>query len=119
MKARLAVVGVVILFGTTVSATDWPQWQGPDRTGLSKESGLLKEWPAQGPPVVWTATGLGAGYGSSPLRGAFGVQNRSAILSNRLGSSTHPVLKKTKRAPQGGPLCFLAALRVLSEPVSA
>jgi len=33
---------------------DWPQWQGPDRTGLSKEVGLLKEWPASGPPLVWT-----------------------------------------------------------------
>ena len=37
----------------------WPQWQGPDRTRLSKETGLLKEWPANGPSVVWTATGLG------------------------------------------------------------
>ena len=26
--------------------TDWPQWRGPDRTGLSKETGLLAQWPA-------------------------------------------------------------------------
>src|SRR4030088_1159089 len=45
---------------------DWPQWQGPDRTGLSKEVGLLKEWPASGPALTWRASNLGAGYGSRP-----------------------------------------------------
>jgi outer membrane protein assembly factor BamB len=48
--------------------TDWPQWQGPDRTGLSKETGLLKQWPANGPPLVWSATNLGVGYGSIAVK---------------------------------------------------
>src|SRR3954463_10139916 len=43
---------------------EWPQWQGPDRTGLSKETGLLKSWPADGPPKLWSISGLGEGYGS-------------------------------------------------------
>ena len=43
---------------------DWPQWQGPDRTGIAKETGLLKEWPASGPQVVWAISDLGEGYGS-------------------------------------------------------
>ena len=51
------------------AAADWPQWQGPDRTRLSKETGLLKEWPAAGPKVVWTVNGLGAGYGSMAIAG--------------------------------------------------
>jgi outer membrane protein assembly factor BamB len=51
------------------SAGDWPQWQGPDRTGLSKEVGLLKEWPPSGPPLVWTAINLGAGFGSISVKG--------------------------------------------------
>jgi outer membrane protein assembly factor BamB len=50
-------------------AFDWPQWQGPDRTGLSKETGLLQQWPPSGPPVAWSITGLGAGYGSLAVRG--------------------------------------------------
>jgi outer membrane protein assembly factor BamB len=50
-------------------ATDWPQWQGPDRTRMSKETGLLKEWPAGGPRLIWTATGLGTGYGSMSVSG--------------------------------------------------
>jgi outer membrane protein assembly factor BamB len=41
---------------------DWPQWRGPDRTGLSKETGLLKEWPKDGPKQVWKITGLGDGF---------------------------------------------------------
>jgi len=50
------------------SAFDWPQWQGPDRTGVSKETGLLPEWPAAGPPLVWSISGLGAGYGSLAIK---------------------------------------------------
>ena len=36
---------------------------------MSKETGLLKAWPANGPPVVWTAGGLGNGYGSMAVAG--------------------------------------------------
>ncbi|MGH9785833.1 MAG: PQQ-binding-like beta-propeller repeat protein, partial [Terriglobia bacterium] len=51
------------------SANDWPQWRGPDRTGLSKETGLLKQWPASGPPRVWMISNLGAGFGSIAIQG--------------------------------------------------
>ena len=44
--------------------TDWPQWRGPNRDGLSTESGLLKEWPAEGPKLAWQASGIGKGMGS-------------------------------------------------------
>ena len=40
---------------------DWPQWQGPDRTAHSKEIGLLKEWPKDGPPLTWKVKSLGGG----------------------------------------------------------
>ncbi len=43
---------------------DWPQWRGPKRDGISAERGLLKDWPAGGPPVVWRAAGAGSGYSS-------------------------------------------------------
>jgi outer membrane protein assembly factor BamB len=47
---------------TTPKPFDWPQWQGPDRTAMSKETGLLKEWPKDGPPLAWKAKGIGGGY---------------------------------------------------------
>ena len=43
------------------SAANWPQWRGPNRDGISKETGLLKQWPAEGPPLVWKASGAGGG----------------------------------------------------------
>lgn len=44
---------------TGLHAADWPQWQGRDRTRISKETGLLKEWPSGGPRVIWMASNLG------------------------------------------------------------
>jgi outer membrane protein assembly factor BamB len=41
---------------------DWPQWRGPNRDDVSKETGLLKEWPAGGPKKVWTFDKAGKGY---------------------------------------------------------
>jgi outer membrane protein assembly factor BamB len=52
------------------SSTDWPQWRGPWRAGVSSAKGLLKEWPAQGPTRIWSVTGLGAGYGQPSIQGA-------------------------------------------------
>ena len=48
----------------TPSAANWPQWRGPNRDGISKETGLLKQWPEGGPPLAWKATGAGGGYSS-------------------------------------------------------
>jgi outer membrane protein assembly factor BamB len=53
----------------TVTLSDWPQWHGPNRTALSTETGLLKTWPADGPPVVWSISNLGEGYGSLAIKG--------------------------------------------------
>jgi outer membrane protein assembly factor BamB len=44
--------------------TDWPQFGGIRRDNKSTETGLLKRWPTKGPKLLWTANGLGAGYGS-------------------------------------------------------
>ena len=44
-----------------VGAADWPQWRGPQRDGVSRETGLLSEWPDDGPAELWRVQ-LGAGY---------------------------------------------------------
>ncbi len=43
-------------------ADDWPQWRGPDRNAVSKETGLLKTWPRDGPALAWTYENAGMGY---------------------------------------------------------
>src|SRR5947209_20216716 len=57
---------------------DWPQWQGPDRTAVSKEKGLLQEWPKDGPPLAWKAKGLGGGDSAPSVAGGklFGMGSR-------------------------------------------
>ena len=45
-------------------ANEWPQFLGPQRNGLSTETGLLEQWPDGGPKVVWRVPG---GVGMSGL----------------------------------------------------
>ena len=63
---------------------EWPQWRGPQRSGVSTETGLAKSWPANGPAALWTISGLGEGYGSLAIRGdriyVQGVQGRESTL---------------------------------------
>ena len=88
--SRFALVTTFALAaGVTIGAADWPQWQGPDRTGLSKETGLLKAWPANGPAVVWTAAGFGNGYGSPAVAG-----ERVYLQGTRSGSSVVVALNR-------------------------
>ncbi|MFP5263854.1 MAG: PQQ-binding-like beta-propeller repeat protein [Blastocatellia bacterium] len=54
--------------GMRAADTDWPQWRGPNRTGISQETGLLKAWPEKGPPLVWSVSSLGEGYGSVAVK---------------------------------------------------
>lgn len=48
---------------------EWPQWRGPNRDGVSTETGLLTEWPKDGPKLLWEAKGAGRGYASLAIGG--------------------------------------------------
>jgi outer membrane protein assembly factor BamB len=63
----LALLAAAPAFGADPGSFDWPQWRGADRTGLSKETGLLKDWPTGGPKQVWKITGLGEGYSTAAV----------------------------------------------------
>lgn len=52
-RITLAAGCVCGLIAATVWADDWPQFRGPDRNGVSKETGLLRHWPEGGPKVLW------------------------------------------------------------------
>ncbi|MGE3316711.1 MAG: PQQ-binding-like beta-propeller repeat protein [Planctomycetaceae bacterium] len=68
-----------LLCATSMAAAgDWPQWRGPNRNGISSETGLLKEWPKEGPPVVWHAKSVGDGYSTPSV-----VGDRIYLLSNQ------------------------------------
>ena len=54
-------VSISVLLCFSPARADWPQWLGPDRTGISTETGFLKTWPKNGPEVLWQKN-LGVGF---------------------------------------------------------
>ncbi|HUV39084.1 MAG TPA: PQQ-binding-like beta-propeller repeat protein, partial [Planctomycetota bacterium] len=45
--------------------SDWPHWAGPNGNCISDETGLLKEWPKEGPKVLWRIpVGVGSNHPS-------------------------------------------------------
>jgi outer membrane protein assembly factor BamB len=49
---------------------DWNQFRGPNRDAHSADTGLLQEWPKEGPPLAWKVSGLGVGFSSVAVSGA-------------------------------------------------
>ena len=66
-----------IFIARPLRADDWPQWRGPGRNGISAETGLLKEWPKEGPKLVWEVKEIGSGYSTPAV-----VGDRLYLLSN-------------------------------------
>ncbi len=74
-RVRLLVL-VALLWGLSSGychaakpAGDWPSFRGADRTGISHETGLLKQWPVDGPKLLWETAGAGRGYSSLAIAG--------------------------------------------------
>lgn len=61
VAALLAAAIGVAAAAAEGTAKDWPQYRGPQRTGISPETGILKAWPAAGPKALWRVP-LGDGY---------------------------------------------------------
>jgi outer membrane protein assembly factor BamB len=103
MKTRVLMVTIVVLlFYRSVEAADWPQWRGPQRNGISPEAGLLKEWPKNGPKLLWRIDDIDYGYSTPAIVGnviyllsnkgmedesvrALAVQDGKQVWSTRLG----------------------------------
>lgn len=66
MKTKLCMLGFLMLTTATVSAQEVHGWRGPNRDGFFPETGLLQQWPEQGPALLWEANEIGKGY-SSPI----------------------------------------------------
>lgn len=70
--------GVILLATTAMEAADWPQWRGPNRDGKSADTGLLKQWPENGPPLAWKIDKLGGGDAGPAI-----AAGRIYVMSNR------------------------------------
>jgi len=60
-----------------VCADDWPQWRGPNRDGISRETGLLQAWPSEGPKLLWQIRDVGGGFSTPSV-----VGERIYVLGN-------------------------------------
>ena len=78
MRLRLLVVGIFLVSSAPLPAEDWPEWRGPERDGVSKETGLLKEWPKEGPKLLWQVKDIGYGFSTPSV-----VGDRLYLLSNK------------------------------------
>jgi len=89
LKSVLVAIGVAVVVAVGHAqegpSTDWPQWRGLKRDGMSPDTGLLKEWPAAGPRLVWRATGAGNGYSS------FSISKGRLFTMGASASSEHVV----------------------------
>ena len=70
----LCLLPAVVLAGVSAAeaatpAAEWPGWRGPNRDGKSPDTGLLKEWPADGPPLLWKVNDIGRGFSGVSVSG--------------------------------------------------
>lgn len=77
--ALLCLIGWMGAAASSSLAADWPQWLGPQRDSVWRETGIVEKFPAGGPPVRWR-TAIGAGY-SGPI-----VTGGRVYLTDRPGS---------------------------------
>ena len=109
---------VGLVYCRAAGAPDWPRWRGPNHDAKSSETGLLKEWPEDGPRLLWEIAGLGPGYSSVAI-----VDGKLYTMGDRKGRSegstnaqhiiaydlaTRKELWATKVGPRhgdGGPRC--------------
>lgn len=99
---RLATLLAVFL-STQALGEDWPQWRGPDRSDVSRETNLLDAWPKEGPQQQWLFRDAGLGYsGPAIARGRIylmGARKKTAYLI-ALDAATGTELWKAELGPR-------------------
>jgi len=121
MKCSIGIQGLLVLSSTLcLVASDWPQWRGPQRNGSSPETGLLKEWPRNGPALRWKVADAGSGYSTPSVVGdrlyllgsegledefvrAISVKDGKRVWSTRLGKVGNPQQKPSFPAARSTP----------------
>src|ERR1041385_9567535 len=70
--------------------SDWPQWRGPSRNGISPEN--LAPFPPEGPKLLWSAA-VGTGFSSLSINGSRLFTMRSEEHTSELQSRLHLVCR--------------------------
>lgn len=105
--ALAAAVSALVACANNTAADNWPQWRGINRDGISKETGLLQEWPKDGPKMLWSVSNIGSGYSTPAIVGenlyllsneglenesvkALKTKDGSVVWSTRIGNVGNP-----------------------------
>ena len=87
-------IGIAIFLFITFSASadDWPQWLGPRRDSVWRETGIVEKFPTEGPPVKWREA-IGPGYSAPSIaKGRVYLTDRQKGATNETSSSMERVL---------------------------
>ena len=96
------------------TAFQWPQFRGPARDNLSRETGLLEQWPPSGPKLLWTAQGIGKGFATVSVANGLiyttgNIEANTIITALNLDGSTRwtvengPAYKRSTPGTRGTP----------------
>jgi outer membrane protein assembly factor BamB len=128
-RRNLSIAFASLSFVTALHAADFAQWRGPLRDGHSPETELLKEWPKEGPKLLWQVTDVGGGYSTPSVVGdriylfgsdaseesviALNAKDGGKVWSAKLGKVGHPEQKPSYPGARSTPTVdekFLFAL---------
>ena len=65
---RLVIAGLMILVAATAPADDWPQWRGPMRDGVWRETGIIERFDSPELQIKWRVP-IGSGYSGPTVAG--------------------------------------------------
>jgi outer membrane protein assembly factor BamB len=109
---RIAAPVLLLATAAVASADDWPQWLGPKRDGIWRETGVLDKFPEGGPKVIWRKE-IGAGYcGPAVAGGKVFVMDRQVPKAKDGEKQPEQKADSFARAPLAGServLCLDAA----------
>src|SRR5258705_516454 len=106
VRKLLGVVVLLIVSSPALMADDWPQWLGPKRDSVWRETGILDKFPADGPPILWRVS-VGGGYaGPAVAKGRVYVTDRE--LSAGENNHADPFARRVIRGWDRG-FCFYEA----------
>ena len=125
----LLPIALLGLAAPGMSATDFAQWRGPLRDGHSPETGLLQEWPKDGPKLLWQVANVTEGFSTPSVVGdriyllgsdageesvlALNVKDGGKVWAAKLGKVGHPEQKPSYPGARSTPTVegkFLFAL---------
>lgn len=66
-KGTITTAVVLTVFIANCQAADWPRYLGPEGNSTSRETGILRSWPEDGPEVLWTVP-VGIGFGGPAIK---------------------------------------------------